>query len=182
MIRKWWPVIAIATASSSPLMAENQGVWKVENLATSDRIVKERSLLSVGIWQMSMWQPIAFTRAQWQFVPSLASPRTSLRQSTAQSAGPSHVQRSAQVPASSAGGLSTQARTALAGIREEHLANAFSDDGVTVVTPKNHRSSKQHVPSSPPGSPKHKSSQTSGPKGPTSKSAPHTPTPHPVRW
>ena len=65
-------------------------------------------------------------------------------QSTVPSAGPSHVQRQAQVSSSPVGGLSTQDRTALAGIMEEQLACAppSDDDGFTIVTHKKHHSPK----------------------------------------
>ena len=65
-------------------------------------------------------------------------------QSSAPRAGPSQMQSStAQVPQSTAGGLSSQAQAALGGMTEQQLSHALTDeDGFQTVTYKKHRQVK----------------------------------------
>ena len=87
----------------------------------------------------------------------------------------------AQVPQSTAGGLSTQAQTALAGMTEQQLSHALTDeDGFqTVIYKKHHQAKNTQPPTSPPRSPKNKSGKSHKTSSPQVKNPKHL-LPHPL--
>ena len=112
-IRRSWHMMAPDIAFLFPSTVGNHVASSVANLATFTEIVRQKSVQSVVIWQTSMSQLTAHTKVQWLSMPGLAN-LSLTRQSSAPRAGPSQMQSStAQVPQSTAGGLSSQAQAAL---------------------------------------------------------------------